>query len=116
MTNISSAALGKPALRSNTAQPVDSSPLTLTCGPANSAVTKYEFYKDDHKVTTSNQKSNTFTIKNVKFTDAGAYSCKAYKESFPSSSDKKTIKGAAFSFSFSVCACGAVSEIIFSRM
>ena len=115
MTNLSSAAIAKPSLTSNTA--VDGSPLTLTCGPTNSAVTKYEFYKDNHKLTTSDQKSNTFTIKNVKFSDAGAYSCTAYKESFPSSSDKKTIKGATFPFSFSVyvCVCGVVSEIFFSN-
>ena len=106
MTNLSSAALAKPSLTSNTAQPVDGSTLTLTCGPTNSNVTKYEFYKDNnHKLTASNQKGNTFTIKNVKFSDAGAYSCIAYKESFPSSSDKKTIKGATFPFSISVCAC-----------
>ena len=105
MTNLSSAPLAKPALTSNTAQPVDGSALTLTCGPTNSAVTKYEFYKDNHKLTTSDQKSNTFSIKNVKFSDAGAYTCKAYKESFSSSSDKKTITGATFPFSFSVCEC-----------
>ena len=104
MTNLSSAAIAKPGLTSNTAQPVDGSPLTLTCGSANSNVTKYEFYKDDKKLTSS-PNSHTLTIKNVKFSDAGAYYCKAYKESFPTPSDKKTIKGATFPFSFSVCAC-----------
>ena len=74
---------------------MDGSRLTLNCGPPNKDVTKYEFYKDNHKLNTgsSNMKSNTYTITAVKFSDAGSYTCKAYKESFPTSSDKKTVQG-----------------------
>ena len=87
-----SAAPGKPSLTVNPAQPVDGSPMTLTCTSTNKDITKYQFYKDNRQIGKDTQ-NNTYTVSGVKFTDAGQYFCKAFKENFPTSSDKKTLNG-----------------------
>ena len=88
-----SAALSKPPLTFHPANPVDGSPMTLFCGPVNPEVTKYEFYKGTQNLPSSNIKNNAYTIKSLKFSDDGEYYCKAYKESFPTQSDKQILQG-----------------------
>ena len=87
-----SAALTKPLLTISPAQAVDGSSVSLTCGAVNHDVTKYEFFKGTTMISNSTS-TNKYTIKAVTFSGAGTYSCKIYKESFPTSSDQKTLKG-----------------------